>query len=83
MRLKTTVSGGPFMYSIAELIRTAAIRDCQERAKPDLTTMRDIIARTKEIGRPLLAVEDGNLWEFSDRSRLMFMQDKVTILTEG
>lgn len=71
------------MFSIAELIRTAAIRDCQERAKPELTTMKEIISRTKELGRPLLAVEDGNIWEFSDKSRLMFMQDKVSILTEG
>ena len=71
------------MYNIAELLRTAAIRDCQERAKPHLTTMQDITARCKELARPLVVVEDGNLWEFADRSRLMFLQDKVSVLSEG
>jgi hypothetical protein len=70
------------MYSIAENVRAAAIRHAQAIAAPDYPTMTRITELCKQLGAPLLQVEDGNIWEFADRSKLMFQRDKVSILED-
>jgi hypothetical protein len=44
--------------------------------------MQRITELCKQLGAPLLQVEDGNIWEFADRSKLMFQRDKVSILED-
>lgn len=70
------------MYNIAENLRAAAIRHSQAQAAPDTTTMKRITETCKELARPLVCVEDGNIWEFADRSKLMFFNDKISVITE-
>jgi hypothetical protein len=70
------------MYSIAENLRAAAIRHAQARSAPDYPRMDEITKLCKDLARPLVEVEDGNIWEFADKSRLMFMRDKISIVQD-